>query len=137
MNSFRQSRFVAALIALFSMLFMQLAVASYACPGLKMGQDSKAVAMATDTDTATQNMSGCTGMDMEQPGLCHAHDHAGNQSLDKPELPQVQPFMAVGLTLTLIPIDVAYRPLATQPQDLLLTRTTAPPLSIRNCCFRI
>ncbi len=135
MNSFRQSRFVTALIALFSMLFMQLAVASYACPGLKIGQDSKAVAMATDT--ANQNMSGCTGMDMEQPGLCHAYDHAGNQSLDKPELPQVQPFMAVGLTVTLIPIGVAYRPLATQPQDLLLTRTTAPPLSIRNCCFRI
>lgn len=135
MNSFRQSRFVAALIALFSMLFMQLAVASYACPGLKMGQDSKAVAMVADT--ANQNMSGCTGMDMEQPGLCHAHDHAGNQSLDKPELPQVQPFMAVGLTLTLIPIEIAYRPLVSHPEDLLLTRATAPPLSIRNCCFRI
>ncbi|MBR7784777.1 hypothetical protein KDM89_21835, partial [Undibacterium sp. LFS511W] len=65
------SRVVAAFVALFSMLFMQLAVASYACPGLAMrgGDDMSAmpavVAMPTMTD--------CEGMDQVQPVLCHAH----------------------------------------------------------------
>lgn len=130
----RPSRFVAALIALFSMLFMQLAVASYACPGLKMGQATGAVAMASDS--ANQSMADCAGTDVEQPSLCHAHDHAGSQSLDKPDLPQVQPFIAAGLALEVSPLEVFTLPGVTQ--DIApLTRATAPPLSIRNCCFRI
>ena len=128
-NHSRQFRFVAALIALFCMLFMQLAVASYACPNIGMGQDQGPAAMSP--------ASGCMGMDMEQPSLCHAHDQTGKQSLDKPDLPQVQPFIAVELMQALIFIDVAYRPLATQPLASLLMRATAPPLAIRNCCFRI
>lgn len=135
MKSSRPFRFVAALIALFGVLFMQFAVASYACPGQQAGQMNAPVAMSMDSDI--QTMAACQGMDLEQPGLCHAHDQAGNQSLDKPELPQVQPFIAAGLALTLVPIDVTYRPLAKQSEDLRLTRSTAPPLSIQNCCFRI
>jgi hypothetical protein len=49
----------------------------------------------------------------------------------------VQPFIAISLVLALSPIDVADRPIATPPESFLLTRVTAPPLSIRNCCFRI
>jgi hypothetical protein len=135
MRSSRQIRFVAALIALFSMLFMQLAVASYACPGMRTGQGNPASAMSAGS--TTQTMSGCAGMDMEQPGLCHAQDQAGNQSLDKPDLPQVHPFMAAGLMQALIYVDATYRSPPTAPRALVLTRTTAPPLSIRNCCFRI
>ncbi len=129
------SRVVAALIALFSMLFMQFAVASYACPMLTMGQADAAIAMSADS--ADQGMAGCTGMDTTQPSLCHAHDHAGHQSLDKPELPQVQAFVATGLALTVSSIELAHPPAATPSQASSLTRTTAPPLSIRNCCFRI
>ena len=77
------------------------------------------------------------GMDKEQPSLCHAHDQVGNQSLDKPELPHVQAFIAAALMLVLYDIEAAYSPSAIQPNFLLLTRTTAPPLSIRNCCFQI
>lgn len=135
MTRSRQFRFVAALIALFGMLFMQFAVASYACTGLQMGQGGDAVAMSSDA--ADQNMAGCQGMDTAQPSLCHAHDQVGNQSLDKPGTPQVQPFLAIGLGLPLIPIDVVSRPTVTSPETVQLTRATAPPLSIRNCCFRI
>lgn len=131
----RQFRFVAALIALVGMLFMQLAVASYACPGVMMGQGDHAVTVPADN--ADQNMSGCQGMDEAQPNLCHAYGHTGSQSLDKPDLPQVQPFVAVGLALPLISIDITHRPAATPPEADQLTRSTAPPLSIRNCCFRI
>lgn len=114
MNRSRQFRLVAALIALIGMLFMQFAMASYACPGLQTGQGGATVAMSTDSEM--QSMSGCTGMDVEQPSLCHAHDQVGNQSLDKPDLPQVQPFLATGLALPLILIDVASRSSVTPPE---------------------
>lgn len=135
MHRSRQFRLVAALIALFGMLFMQLAVASYACPGLQMGQAGASAAMSTDA--ADQNMVACQGMDEAQPSLCHAHDQVGNQSLDKAELPHVQPFMAAELTLVFDDIEPAYSPIAAQTDSVLLTRATAPPLSIRHCCFQI
>lgn len=131
MNHFRQFRFLAALTALFCMLFMQLAVASCACPNTRMAPDGASAALS--------QMSGCMDMDMDmaQPGLCHAQDQAGKQSLDKAELPQVQPFVAAVLMPASIFIDATYPPLPVQAQASLLTRAPAPPLSIRNCCFRI
>ena len=135
MHPSRQFRCIAALIALFSMLFMQLAVASYACPAMRAGPDNAAVTMTQDS--AALAMAGCVGADMEQPGLCHAHDQAGNQSLDKPDLPQVQPFAAAGLMQALMDVGASYRSPPTEARALTLTRVTAPPLSIRNCCFRI
>lgn len=134
----RPSRFVAALIALFGMLFMHYALATYACPGMPMGQGGASMAMQADTvNQNMQGMSGCEGIDTTLPSLCHAHGQAGNQSLDKPELPHVQPFTAATLTLVFRNVGISYSPDATQPDSSLLTRTTAPPLSIRNCCFRI
>src|SRR5882672_11826515 len=88
----RPSRLIAAFIVLVSMLFMQLAVAGYACPDI--AQVSESMSMGVD-----QAMAGCQGMDKSRPSLCHAHDQVGNQSLDKPELPHVQPFIAAALTL--------------------------------------
>lgn len=129
----RRSRFIAAFIALFSMLFMQLAVAGYACPEFKVGLVNKSVAMSADAGS----MPGCEGMDQEQPSLCHAHAQAGKQSLDKPELPHVPSFVAAALTLVFDDIEPAYDSIAAQPNSVLLTRATAPPLAIRNCCFRI
>jgi hypothetical protein len=134
MNRSPQFRFVAALIALFSILFTQLAVASYACPNLRTGQQSGSVEMLADSH---EMPSGCMGMDMEQPNLCHAQDQVGNQSLDKPQLPPVQPFVPLGLVQAIVSIDAAYQPLPSQPRSLYLTRATDPPLSIRNCCFQI
>jgi hypothetical protein len=134
MNRSPKLRVVAALIALFSMLFMQLAVASYACPNLRTGQQNASTAMSAESP---EMASGCMGMDMEQPSLCHAHDQVGNQSLDKPQLPNVQAFVPVALVQAIFSIDAVYHSLPSQPPPLYLTRVTAPPLAIRNCCFRI
>ncbi|MEO5659351.1 MAG: hypothetical protein ABIQ90_06080 [Polaromonas sp.] len=131
----RSSRSIAAFFALVSMLFMQLAVAGYACPSLKISDFNELIMMSSHDDS--QSMPGCMGMDKEQPSLCHAHDQSGNQSLDKPELPHVQLFIATALMLVLQDIEVAYNSVAIQPDSLLLKRSTAPPLSIRNCCFQI
>lgn len=127
-----RSRVVTALIALMSLLFMQSAIATYACPIWQTTLDASSGAMTMD-DT----MSGCEGMDKVQPNLCHAHADSGNQSLDKPEVPHVQPFIAASLALTLIPVDVVSQQVAVIPGASGMTRATAPPLSIRNCCFRI
>jgi hypothetical protein len=117
MNFSRPSRAVAALIALVSMLLMQLAVASYACPSTKMEH--------------------CQGMDMGQPSLCHAHDQTGNQSLDKSPAPDVPTFIPAALVVILTSTETAL-PLSTDRADIFfLTRATAPPLAIRHCCFRI
>ena len=124
-------------MAIFSMLFMQLAIASYACPTMS----PSAAAVAADAASAAmhQAMPGCKamGMDTAQPSLCHAHEQAGTQSLDKPDLPQVPPFMAIGLAMTVVPMAPAFTSALIGADDLLLARPTAPPLAISNCCFRI
>lgn len=132
----RPSRIIAALIALFSILFMQVAVASYACPAMSMGQSGdESVSMSMSRHAA--DMSNCAGMDQEQPNLCHAYDHAGKQSLDKPELPTAQPFVAAQLVIATVTIDDVSNVSPKRSTSTLLTRTTSPPLSVRNCCFRI
>lgn len=138
----RPSRLIAACIMLFSMLFMQLAVAAYACPGLtshvQMQQDQplpeyamQAVAMdAVD-------MSACTGADEVQPNLCHAYDHVGHQSVDKPDVPAVSSFIPTTLVLALESFNSPEPSRLSEAHSRKLTRTTAPPLSIQHCCFRI
>lgn len=119
------------------MLFMQLAAASYACPALSAAAGKTAVAASNAGD---QDMAGCKGrMDASQPGLCHAHGQTdtARQPLDKAELPHVQPFTATGPVLILYSVAVADFPATAFPEPGSLTRTTAPPLSIRHCCFRI
>lgn len=138
MKIFRPSRFIVAMVALFSTLFMQCAMASYVCPGMSMGTVN--IAMTTmSEDNDSPSMPGCNGMDKNQPSLCHAHaqDQQSKQSLDKPQLPDVQPFLAVGLVLASYTIDFDVLLAPAQPESRILARSTAPPIAIVNCCFRI
>ena len=130
----RPSRLVAAAITLFSLLFMQLAVAAYACPALGLGHDSEVARISTSVPSDEMP---CHEMDPVQPSLCDAYHQADSQSLDKPTVPPLAPFLAVGFGLPLLPLDVGYRPDARFGDPPYLTRTTAPPLAIRHCCFRI
>lgn len=126
----RRSRFVAAIVALISMLFMQLAVAAYACPAQEISQ-------AIETVQAMADMPDCSEMDAEQPNLCQAHEQAGNQSLDKPSLPDITALSTGILAVALYVIehegDTAFKPIS--PPNL--AKSTSPPVAIRNCCFRI
>lgn len=126
----RRNRLVTVLFALLSLLFMQLAVAGYACPntGSKVAQ---AAAMAE----AGMPCAGAMNMDDEQPNLCHAHCQADSQSADKYHLPL---FVAVDALPTAPALQVARRPVVEAPPPAPhMRRTTAPALSIRNCCFRL
>ena len=132
----RPSRFVAAVIALISVLFTQLAVAAYACPSMEVGQAMMTASMAA-AEADHHMMPDCEEVDMEQLVLCHAHTQVGKQTLDKPDLPNVSPSVAVLLVPVVSDIHVAYRPVAPSANTAALRPASAPPLSIQNCCFRI
>lgn len=132
----RPSRFVAALIALISVLFTQLAVAAYACPSLQAGPDARP-ALIVGAEPDEQTMPDCAEMDMEQPALCHAHAQVGDQSLDKPASPHLFPSAAILLVPAAGTTGFAYRPVTAYTDSPFLAWTSPPSLSIRHCCFRI
>jgi hypothetical protein len=121
----RPTRFLAAWLALFAVLFSQLAVASYACPF-----------MAAPVEM-TAPMDGCDGMpiDRDQPALCHAHGQQGDQSLDKPLLTLPQPALLQGLVSDW-GLDSGLAPGTPAGLRSLLARATAPPVALRHCCLR-
>jgi hypothetical protein len=131
----RPSRVVAALIALLSMLFMQLALAGYVCPTLERVTMHETMEAAMDMGTDT--MTPCHEMDKKQPSLCHASEQAGKQSLDKPHSPPVALFVPITLFGTLHPVALPNLSAGQWQDPFSLVRSTAPPLSIQNCCFRI
>jgi hypothetical protein len=133
MKPSRSTRFVAAVIAVISLLFTQLAVASYVCPGTTMAQRMT----ATTADIGMAGMDHCTGMDKAQPSLCHAHNHSGTQSLNKPDLPSVQPFLVIGPILSVVLLDAGVAPPDVFTAIPSLSHATEPPIAVRHCCFRI
>ena len=121
----RITRKLAACIGLSVLVFAQLAVSAYACPVL-------AQAMEATQQAATPP---CHEMDMDQPALCQSHCQDAQQSVN-----DVQPELALlgfvpGLIVTID--SSAQETLQLPPASPLLLRSTSPPLSIRNCCFRI
>jgi hypothetical protein len=136
MKIFRLSRAIAMFAALFSMLFMQFAVASYACP-VKTSGSSNYATMRVAMEQL--DMSHCEGMDTNQTSLCYslAHGEAAKQSADNPQLPDTPPFIPVELVQALYLAEqfplFSSRVTATP----ILGRDSAPPIAIRHCCFRI
>ncbi|MBR7798553.1 hypothetical protein [Undibacterium fentianense] len=128
----RRFRILTICIALFSILFMQCAVASYVCPGMP-----EMMAMSMDVDSS--DMPNCEGMDKNQPGLCQAHaqDTQSKQSLDKPAFPDVHPFIATALIFALNANDYDRFLAFAKPESIIASRSNAPPITILNCCFRI
>lgn len=130
----RKYRLLTALVALFGMLFMQLAVAAYACPGLASGNGSDTMA---SNGSAMPSMPDCDQPDPVNPALCHAHCQDGKSSLDKADVPVVSP-AAVMVSTILTPFEpLIPAPITGAQPPSFLHRTTAPPIAIRNCCFRI
>lgn len=74
----RAHRLTTAFFVVLSLLFSQLAMASYSCP-----------AEAQAAATAEMPASGmpCDGMDKAQPALCHEHSTSAPQSFEAVKLP--------------------------------------------------
>lgn len=124
-------RFIAKLAIAF-LLFMQFAVAAYACPGVaRYYASSQAMAnaeMKRGGDCAQT-------LDPVLPNLCLAHCEQDNQAAGQghPPFPLGvdPPLMAV-----VHPIEFAQAPVLTDVPPEFLARTTAPPLAIRFGVFR-
>jgi hypothetical protein len=129
-STYRRHRLITVLFALASLLFMQLAVAGYACP--VASKVSEAAAMAEAGMPCAGDM---TTVDTDQPGLCHAHCQSVQQTADKAQAPTPVGVMATGFAYTIEPTRVSTP--ARSAQAPLLLRSTAPPLAVRNCCLRI
>lgn len=130
MRYLRRIRFVGALVALLSLLFMQAALAAYACPNLMPARH------AAMLDSSGQPMANCPEADKQSPTLCYADTHKQTPSLDKPDVPAVMPFVATGFALPLLwPEDGA--PMPAPPRVFLHASGTSPPMAIRHCCFRL
>jgi hypothetical protein len=117
--------FLVVLLTAISLLCSQTALASYFCPAMDDGSGM------------TASMPGCTGMDMDQPALCHTHLQAGDQSADKPQQPDVPAFIPAALIVITPPVALFLAPSATQAAARHLQHGTSPPIAIRHCCLRI
>ena len=130
-------------------LFAQLAVAAYACPGLSSAASVKASMEATtlaDANSAGGAMAG-TGqqamdcesmagpMDPEFANLCAEHCHHGQQS-DQAATLTVPAALLTALYITPLAPEpfVAPRHAAAATSALA---AASPPLAILHCCFRI
>jgi hypothetical protein len=132
MSRNRRTRLITVLFALVSLLFMQLAVAGYVCPG-SGSKIAEAAAMAEAGMPCAEAMP--LNMDDQQTNLCHAHCQAGQQSADKYQPPAP---VALGALPADFSLQAAIPVFSEAPlQAPHLRRTTAPPVSIRNCCFRL
>lgn len=121
-----------ALLGISAILFAQIAVAAYACPAFASSQINEQVSAMDMSDTEPP----CAEMDAKQANLCVEHCQYGQQSLDHPVAPVV--FAVADLPYVIARLgDPAVVESTQENAQSLLTRTTAPPLSVRNCCFRI
>ena len=132
----RSSRIVAALFALMSVLFSQLAVAAYVCQSTQLSQAITA-AQEYDPPAGHQQSPDCAELDSNSPALCHAHCQLCTQSLDKPPAPNISPFVAMKLLAAIGQDHKLLRVSSYTIDPVLIRPTSAPSLSIRNCCFRI
>lgn len=128
----RRNRLLIVLVTLISLLSMQCALASFICPGavapMTMVGQAGYSAMPCEQSMADQG-------DVQPSGLCRAHCQTEHQSTDKYQVPlamERQPAGTGFIMLASVPV-----PAGAPVQAPLLTRTTAPPLAVRHCCFRI
>lgn len=114
-----------------AVLFMQLAVSAYACPG----RSAAGTPMATTTP-ATMDCDDMAGsMDPSSANLCAEHCRQGHQS-----------DQAATLTLPAALLTALYRlPLAPEPpalsprqaaEEVSALAAASPPHAILHCCFR-
>ncbi len=146
-NNGRRSRHrvVVALWVLLHLLFAQLALASYQCPGRASsgsGGGDGMTAEAALPDRVADAAAPCplamaaSVMDPDLPHLCQTHCNPDGQAYNG-NYQALQPGMADLGPAFLPPArssELAQRA-ALQAPDL--RRTSAPPLTVQHCCWRI
>ncbi len=108
----RLHRLTTAFFVVVSLLFSQMALAAYVCPG------------ATDAMVMAEMMAAgepCEGMDQAQPTLCHQHSAGTAQSFEAvkvptPSLPAIVQVLVVPLVLDAV--DVVDVPMAAATSEV-------------------
>lgn len=124
------TRKLVSLLSIVAMVFAQMAVAAYACPMQFQGLDNAVAKVSASAADAGES-------DSASPALCKRHCENEQQNVnDSPQAPAAFSFeTALTLTLPLVMQSATLRDApVTTPS---LRNATAPPLSIRHCCFRI
>lgn len=127
----RACRRLVAKLLIATLLFLQLAVAAYACPSFNP-DSGMAMSAAMADDMA---MDGCTMSDQVQPNLCSQHCQQNSQALDQ----SPPAALAIPILPLLAVVSAEHRPRSAASADPreFLARATAPPSAIRFCVFRI
>ncbi|MEP6719800.1 MAG: hypothetical protein ABJA77_00015 [Variovorax sp.] len=125
----RFHRLTTALFVVLSLLFSQLALASYVCPGQS---DSAAMAQMMASGEP------CESMDQAQPALCHEHCAGTAQSFEAvkvptPSLPMVVQVLPLPLVLVLDVAEAAAAPLS----NTLEARPPPDPLFLATLRLRV
>lgn len=120
----RTFRRLIARLCLGTLLFMQLAVAAYACPGL-LSMANVDPASMTSESMGGSPMNGCAETDKDNANLCSAYFHAADQS-DAIGSLAVSPVAILSPLTTAQPFvhSIGTGIVGSAP---ILQRTTAPP----------
>ena len=120
-------RLTAAFFVVMSLLFSQLAMASYSCPA-----EAHSAAMAEMARSGVP----CDSLDKAQPALCHEHSTSAPQSFEAVKLPVALLPMVVQvleLALVLDAADAVVRPFASTPE----ARPPPQPLFLSTLRLRV
>ena len=112
-------------LGIVAVVFAQIAVSAYACPLQFQG-------LGNSIDTVSVS-DACA--DLVSPNLCKKHCENGEQNINDAPEPLACLVLESAFIVALVP-DPHLSSIATALTPSLL-RSTSPPLSIRNCCFRL
>lgn len=119
-------RCLTAFVALVAMLFAQLAVAGYVCPG-----QADAAAMAQMMASGQP----CEGMDADQPVLCHQHAAPAAQSFESVKLPA--PSLPAIVQVFVLPLAIDALVEAPAAPDMAPLRPPPDPVFLSTLRLRV
>jgi hypothetical protein len=129
-----RSRIHAALFGLVCMLLTQLALALCAGHGIERRHADQST--TKQIHASAQQAAACQEKQLPPPDTC-SHVQVNSQSLDKTELPRVQPFVRIALVVVVDDVVTVPSPPLRRPEVPLLGRASGPPLCIRQCSFQL
>ncbi|MEO5623758.1 MAG: hypothetical protein ABJB02_02705 [Dokdonella sp.] len=132
LRRYRHRRRWIAFVAVFGLLFQQLAMASYVCPHATGATPS---ALAGSASTIGE-MPPCHGPAATDQARCHQHCHPDATSVDHAPALVVPPAMLPATTWQR-GFALAHASLASDSSSELIARAGAPPLTIQYCTFQI
>ena len=121
----RCTRKLVSLLSIVAVVFAQLAVSAYACP-MEFAELAEAVGVP-ETNSS--------GRDVLAPALCQKHSDNAQQNVNDTPQPLVGVSLASAVVVALAIDQATSLPAIAATSSL--HHATSPPLSIRNCCFRI